>query len=711
MNRHCFSLSSSRVKNILTVLLIGGLLPAAQAQKVPAARNPVSLVNVFLGTSGDHGQLSPAASYPFSMMSIGPQTYPSTHTGYEHLASEFLGFTHHRFEGVGCMGSGGNLLVRPFHGTYDKKDKLLKGEESAAPGYYHVGFRNGIDASFAVYQKTGVHRYRFPAGDNGLLLDLSHTLSNRFFAEEHRVQENGLSGFIEAGTTCNAGRYKVYYYLELSRPVSWQETGDHQLVARFKGQELELRIAFSSVSIEAARSGLGGEAFQTVRQKSTADWNTLLGKVAVKGDEHRRGLFYSLLYRCLQSPYLVSEGDGTYRAIDGSLQKAAHPVYNGWAVWDNYKTQLPLLSLAYPDLFQDIAGSLANLYPYGKKDYATQREPSNTVRTEHTVVVLLDAWRKGYRLPLAGIVDSLKAEVDRLPYTSPDRVLESSYDAWALAEILRELQRPGESASYRRKALEYKTAWEKDFKNLAAKDVDKMPARGMYQGTVWQYRWSVPFDVAGLKELTGGDSAFVAQLDTFFGEDYYNHTNEPDIQVPWLYNATSAPWKAQALVRRLALDTMVQHYFNDNSRGIGSYIGPIYKNEPAAYPRTMDDDAGANSAWFVWAATGLAPACVGAPVYYLGLPLFPEVSFRGLRGKPFTIRVKNFSARNPYVKSVRLNGKPLERNWLTHKEITGGGVLEITASNTPNKSWGTKNQWIPAAHGPGETQAPASAVQ
>src|SRR5690606_7920155 len=113
-------------------------------------QDPADLVNVFLGTSGDHGQLSPAASYPFSMMSIGPVTYPSTHTGYEYLAKEFLGFTHNRFEGVGCQGSGGNILVKPFLGNLPEKQKLIKVSEEANPGYYSVNFTNGIKTRFAV---------------------------------------------------------------------------------------------------------------------------------------------------------------------------------------------------------------------------------------------------------------------------------------------------------------------------------------------------------------------------------------------------------------------------------------------------------------------------------------------------------------------------------------------------------------------------------
>ena len=82
--------------------------------------------------------MSPAASYPFSMLSIGPETYPSTHTGYEYLAKEFLGFTHNRMEGVGCQGCGGNLLVRPFLGDAPVSADLIKAAEKASPGYYTV---------------------------------------------------------------------------------------------------------------------------------------------------------------------------------------------------------------------------------------------------------------------------------------------------------------------------------------------------------------------------------------------------------------------------------------------------------------------------------------------------------------------------------------------------------------------------------------------
>ena len=47
----------------------------------------------FLGSSVDHGQISPSPSSPFNMLSIGPQTTPHINTGYEYYAERYEGFT------------------------------------------------------------------------------------------------------------------------------------------------------------------------------------------------------------------------------------------------------------------------------------------------------------------------------------------------------------------------------------------------------------------------------------------------------------------------------------------------------------------------------------------------------------------------------------------------------------------------------------------
>lgn len=659
------------------------------------ASSPVEQVNVFLGTSGDHGQMSPSASSPFNMMSIGPQTYPHIHSGYEHLAKEFLGFTHSRIEGVGCLGSGGNLLIKPILDN-DSSTLLLKKQESASPGFYQVTFENGIQAQMSVKHNFGIHHYEFPRKGAGLHIDLSHAFVNRFVAEEHEIETKSISGWIDTQTTCDKGIYRIYYVLEFSNLGTITKIADHQyrVEANADDKEMVVRVGFSSVSTAFAKAKIETMPIQDLAVQTTAEWNHHLNRIEVDGEKDREELFYSLLYRGLQAPFLVSETDGTYKAIDGSIQKSNSPIYNGWAIWDNYREQLPMLSLAYPERFGPIVKSIANLYPYGKNNWATKHESSPTVRTEHAIVVLLDGYKKGYPVDFNTIKDSLIAEVDRLEYNIPDKALESSYDSWALSEILKITKDSLLSVKYLNKALGYKRYWEKDFADLSLKDIDKMPARGMYQGTVWQYRWFVPFDVSGLKKLTGGEVSFLKQLDQFFAEDNYNHANQPDLQVPGLYNASSQPWKSQKLFRNIMLDTVVQAYFNENSKGVNSYIGRIYKNEPQAYLRTMDDDAGTMSSWFVMRSIGLSPANIGSPIYYLTAPIFESVKLNWENGKLFHIKVSNYNKDHFYIQSVRLNGQTLRRNWLTQEEITNGGTLIIDTGALPNKNWGIEDQWI-----------------
>jgi putative alpha-1,2-mannosidase len=362
--------------------------------------------------------------------------------------------------------------------------------------------------------------------------------------------------------------------------------------------------------------------------------------------------------------------------------------YNGWAIWDNYHTQLPLLSLLDSVRYQDIVSSIEGLYLSGKKNYATLYEPSNTVRTEHAMVVLSDAVRKGYYVNFHAIRDSLVKEADLLSLAKPDKALESCYDFWALAELFAINGDTLNAKRFYTKAKEYKEHWVNEFKDMSKKDVDQMGARGMYQGTVWQYRWLVPYDVKNLVALAGGDSVFTDQLNYFFENDLYNHANETDLHAPALYNATNTPWKSQLLMHSYAIDTVIQYYFNDNSRGIAPFVDRIYKNDPKTYIRTMDDDAGAMSGWFVLTACGISPACVGMPVFYLNVPLFPKIKLNNL-----TINVLNFNNTNPYIAKVILNGKELHRNYLTYQELIKGGTLIIHASATPVKNQ-VKEKWI-----------------
>ena len=100
-----------------------------------------------------------------------------------------------------------------------------------------------------------------------------------------------------------------------------------------------------------------------------------------------------------------------------------------------------------------------------------------------------------------------------------------------------------------------------------------------------------------------------------------------------------------------------------------------------------NDDAGTLSAWYVWAAVGLFPNA-GQPFYYIGSPVFERSVIHLEGGKNFAIEALGTSAKNLYVQSATLNGKPLDRAWLTHDEVARSGTLILHMGPKP-AGWAT----------------------
>jgi putative alpha-1,2-mannosidase len=65
----------------------------------------------------------------------------------------------------------------------------------------------------------------------------------------------------------------------------------------------------------------------------------------------------------------------------------------------------------------------------------------------------------------------------------------------------------------------------------------------------------------------------------------------------------------------------------------------------------------------------------GSDRYDLGSPLVKEATISLENGKKFTVRAVNQGPNNIYVKKAELNGKKLDRHYITHDEIMNGGSL------------------------------------
>ena len=109
------------------------------------------------------------------------------------------------------------------------------------------------------------------------------------------------------------------------------------------------------------------------------------------------------------------------------------------------------------------------------------------------------------------------------------------------------------------------------------------------------------------------------------------------------------------------------------------------------------------SAWGAFSAMGFYPATPASGSYVLGLPRFDKVTVNLDNGKQFTVKAKNLTPQNCYVKSVTLNGKALERSYITFDEVYHGGELVFTMTSTPDSPWATQPENCPVVRIPGES--------
>ncbi len=304
-------------------------------------------------------------------------------------------------------------------------------------------------------------------------------------------------------------------------------------------------------------------------------------------------------------------------------------------------------------------------------------------------------------------------EKETVPEVTPERrqavsvTLESSYDDWCVAQFAKALGKQDDAAHFTKLAHNYQNVFNPAIDFMAPRSADGKwvanfdPKLGGGQGgrdyttevDSWLYTFSVQHDVAGLIHLMGGRDAFNAKLDRLFVEQYsepkyrflnqfpdatglvglYAQGNEPSYHVPYLYDFSGEPWKAQQRVRQL-----MDIWYGDGPLGIPG-----------------DDDGGETSSWYVLSAMGFYPVTPGSPVYEIGSPIFAKTTIRVGNGREFTILANHTSAQNKYIQSAILNGKPLNKPWFRHADIADGGTLVLNMGDKPNTQWGSAPEDAP----------------
>jgi predicted alpha-1,2-mannosidase len=762
---------------VVAALLGSGLAAAAPQAAIADTADYAALVNTFVSTEDDFGQDLVGAEAPNSIVKINPMTVSGrSHSGYDYAEDQIAGFTHTNLNGVGGSGGGGDLLVVPTYETYSSRPStesyaktFSHDAEEASPGYYSVDLQTGegaIRAEATTDVRTGQDRFTFPAaGSASLVVDLRNNFTSRKGASlDVAMLDDGRASLAGDFTGhFNGYDYTMYYYVETTDEVggvrTWGSDGSLGDTAHrdgtdigavidvdvAAGEQVGLTVAVSPISVEQARidmaAEMGGRSFDEVREQTHADWNALLGRVAVTAsatsdpDGDLQELFYTHLYRMFGSPMNATSTSGTYRGLDGQVHDADGYVhYDGWGFWDDFR-KYEVLAIAYPDVFGDMAQSIVDLYASfansGASSLSSVTHSVPTVRFERAAVVVADAIAKGAHLD--GLSQAWPALVsqsqggyanednERRGYVANevDDTLGTAYDDWAMATIADALGKSDEAGDYRLRAANWTNLYKDGAVTLAdgektglifpkdgngswvSADPERFEAGNVYQGTLWQYHWYAAPDMGGLIEKMGGEETARSALSFLFGEQapddgtrmLHSNANEIDLQAPYLFNYVGAPSKTQYWVRSIYTKETWNRYIATGSTheypsGGGEFTPPIktkvFTNTPQGFLPTMDNDTGTMSSTFVSAALGLFPVLAGSDEYQIGTPFFENVRIAYPTGRTLDISADGVSPEAFYVQSATLNGEPFDRTWVTYDQLTAGGELAFVMGEDPS---------------------------
>lgn len=634
-------------------------------------------------------------------------------------------------------------------------------DEHAAPGSYSVRLTDSnVQADLGATARTGIASFHYPAGSQAQVLVKSGTsLGGDLAADVKVVNDHELAGTATAHGLCNNDKYTVYFDLTFNRPFTahgtWQggtvTPGSSSATGSGSGAYLTFdtsadstvtaKIGLSYVSTDGAAKNAAAEVpgwnAGQVRAATRRAWRTLLRKVAVGGaSADELTVFYTSLYRSFQAPSVFNDVDGRYIGFDGVIHRvpAGHTQYEMFSDWDIYRSLAPLQAMLYPDRAGDMANSLlrdAQQQGGWWPKWPAQNMTGNVMNGDNGVPLFAQYVAFGARgVDVAGALPIMKKAATksqkvgwgwverpgvedyvRLGYAPNNAASQGDHGLQGASETLEwaiddfAISRLAEAVGDRTTATEYAKRgqnWQNifdpstgylrprdDHGSFPAGPGFQRPPAGVFgqdgydEGNAAQYNWLVPQDLAGLVTAMGGKDKVIPRLDDFFsklnvgGNDPYDWAgNEIDTAAPWVYDYVGQPWKTQEVTRRFETE--------------------LFTTAPDGLPG--NDDLGALSSEYVWAALGMMPATPGTPALALNSPLVKRAVISLGTGRKITINALKAADDAPYVTGMQLNGRPHESTGLPASFATSGGALDIDLSTRPDTHWATGDEAAPPSY-------------
>jgi predicted alpha-1,2-mannosidase len=670
------------------------------------------------------GNIAPGPCLPHGSAHPGPNTDRGRSNGYD-PTRPIRGFAQIHVSGTGGPGKYGNFLLAPQLGLALSEDAhdSAKADEIATPAYYAVTLtRYGIRVELTATHCCAIYRITFPESREACLaFDLAHNIPGDAMRRDGWPVAGNVAWHDGGRRLAGSGRYhggwgpteyQAHCVAEISAAPAAFGTWSNGVVgsspAVATGQERDrigawwrkptrageqVLVKFGvSVRDQAAAAAhlareLPGWDFDAVRAAAEAEWQRALGVIEVGGDSR---YFHVALRNAMMMPR------------DRSAEQGGPYWDEFYCSWDIFRTVMPLMTLVKPGMVRGCLASFVDRLDRGglvTDAFINGQDLVGGMGGEMVDVIIADAVVK--ELPgvdLAGVYRVLRhhAEQGRCPvYRENDRgwipcdrleasptarvhcasstSLEMNYTDWCAAQVAERLGHTADAERYRQRSRQWRQLFNPALRAagftgfLSARQADGTwrdelawrDGAAFAEETTWEYTHFVPHELPALIAMCGGADAWVRRVEHTLAVENIRLDNEPTFLLIHSLSYAGRPDLTTHWTRR--------------------FLDDWY--EPEAYPGP--DDSGAMAAWYVFGCLGLFPNA-GQDLYLLHAPQFASAVIHLADGRDLEIRRHGDG---PVIGSARWNGQPLDRSWLRHTEIAGGGVLEFEMGEQAG-AWG-----------------------
>ena len=727
-----------------------------------SAKDYTQYVDPQIGSEG-LGRTFLGPSMPYGMAKPGPDGVSMSNAGWTPMPELIKGFSQTHVSGTGGGQKYGNILIQPFLDENNDRQTVRvllndgriaslpvypqkRTREEISLGYYSCIYENGIHTEVTTSERCAFYRLDYGKPQKGkLLVEVASFLGMDTIPNKRETQQ-----YVDSYVSCegqyviqgystvrggwnNGGPYTVYFYLQSDVPYIYNKVKEAKtdLMVSFSARKVNLKIGISFVSVEQAKRNIPTCNFDTQLSVLRKAWNDKLGKIEIEGTDKQKRMFYTGIYHTMLMP-VDKAGENPHFS--------ATPYYDDYyAIWDTYRTSMPLLTLIDEERQRDMVNSLLNIYQHDGylPDARSGNWNGRTQGGSNAEIVIADAFAKGMKgidyelalqamlkdaevppmdadnysnLPLdSALRESLAAEkhgrgglkeyntLGYIPYgidRAGNRTVGYSYDDWCIAQVAKGLHHPDLYEKYMKRSGNWRNLWRSDYEWQGMRGfIMPRDAEGRWLDSVPWGKSKVYHPLIPYRPGTKVAPWYLPWWSTFF---YEALSAEYSLSIPHdVLGLIEACGGKEAFIKRLDTFFANKHYNVANEPSfltpylyhwagrpdlsverINQIISDNYDETPDGLPG--NDDSGAMSSWLVFNMMGIYPVA-GQNLYLVGSPMIPSYTIHLPNGKKLKVVAKG--------EKWEVKGKDggictdkndiLRRTSLSHQQLLEGGTLVL----------------------------------